>query len=53
MEKDLNLLVEKFGLTISRVSHRMIKKIGLENWAKNQSKLSSDRYYNDKLDTCV
>lgn len=31
----------------------MIKKMGLENWAKNQAKASFDRYYNDKLDTCI
>ena len=31
----------------------MIKKMGLENWAKNKSKQSFDRYYNDKLDTCA
>lgn len=31
----------------------MIKKMGLENWAKDKSKLSWNRYYNDKLDTCV
>jgi hypothetical protein len=31
----------------------MIKKMGLENWAKNNAKQSFDRYYNDKLDTCV
>ncbi len=31
----------------------MIKIMGLENWAKNKSKQSFDRYYNDKLDTCV
>jgi hypothetical protein len=31
----------------------MIKKMGLENWAKNKAKQSFDRYYKDKLDTCV
>jgi len=30
-----------------------IKKLGLENWAANQAKNSFDRYFNDKLDTCV
>ncbi len=31
----------------------MIKKMGLENWARNQSKKSFDRYYRDTLDSCV
>jgi hypothetical protein len=31
----------------------MIKKMGLDNWAKNKAKQSFDRYYNDKLDSCV
>jgi hypothetical protein len=31
----------------------MIKKMGLENWAKHKAQQSADRYYNDKLDTCV
>ncbi|MDP4227126.1 MAG: DUF3795 domain-containing protein [Bacteroidota bacterium] len=31
----------------------MIKKMGLDNWAKNKSKQIFDRYYHDKLDTCI
>jgi hypothetical protein len=50
---DLNSLVQNFEPVISRISRRMIKKMGLENWAQNQAKLSFDRYYNDKLDTCM
>lgn len=31
----------------------MIKKMGLENWAKNKSKESLNIYLNNKLDSCV
>jgi hypothetical protein len=31
----------------------VIKKMGLDNWAKNKAKQSFDRYYNDKLDSCL
>ena len=31
----------------------MIKKMGIDNWAIKQAKISLERYYNDKLDTCV
>lgn len=31
----------------------MIKKMGLENWAKSKAKESFDKYFNDKLDSCL
>ena len=31
----------------------LIQKMGLENWAKNRAKQSSERYYNDNLNTCM
>jgi hypothetical protein len=44
---------ERFPHNLKVFNLCMIKKMGLENWAKNQAKRSADRYYNDKLDTCV
>ncbi len=44
---------DKFPHNLKVYNLCMIKKMGLENWAKNRSKKSFDRYYNDKLDTCV
>ena len=44
---------DKFPHNLKVYNLCMIKKMGLENWAKNKSKLSWDRYYNDRLDTCV
>jgi hypothetical protein len=44
---------DKFPHNLKVYNLCMIKKMGLENWAKNKSKLSWDRYFNDKLDTCV
>lgn len=44
---------DKFPHNLKVFNLCMIKKMGLENWAINKSKSSWDRYYNDKLDTCV
>jgi hypothetical protein len=44
---------DKFPHNLKVYNLCMIKKMGLENWAKNKSKSSWNRYYNDKLDTCV
>ena len=44
---------DKFPHNLKVFNLCMINKMGLENWAKNKSKSSWDRYYNDKLDTCV
>lgn len=44
---------DKFPHNLKIYNLCMIKKMGLENWAKNQSKKSFDRYYKDKLDSCV
>ena len=44
---------DKFPHNLKVYNLCLIKKMGLENWAKNKSKHSWDRYYNDKLDTCV
>jgi hypothetical protein len=44
---------DKFPHNLKVFNLCMIKKMGLENWAKNQSKRSWDRYYNDTLDSCV
>jgi hypothetical protein len=44
---------EKFPHNLKVFNLCMIRKIGLENWAVNKSKQSFDRYYKDKLDTCV
>ncbi len=44
---------ERFPHNLKVYNLCMIKKMGLENWAKNKAKQSFERYYNDKLDTCV
>lgn len=44
---------DKFPHNLKVFNLCMIKKMGLENWAENQAKKSFDRYYQDKLDSCV
>ena len=44
---------DKFPHNLKVYNLCLIKKMGVENWAKNKAKQSFDRYYNDKLDTCV
>ncbi len=44
---------DKFPHNLKVYNLCMIKKMGLEEWAKNKSKISWDRYYEDKLDTCI
>ncbi len=44
---------ERFPHNLKVFNLCMIKKMGLENWAVNKSKQSFDRYYKDKLDTCI
>lgn len=44
---------ERFPHNLKVYNLCMIKKMGLENWAINKSKQSFDRYYHDKLDTCM
>lgn len=44
---------ERFPHNLKVYNLCMIKKMGLENWAKHKAKASFDRYYNDKLDSCV
>ena len=43
---------DKFPHNLKVYNLCMIQKMGLENWAKNQSKKSWDRYYNDTLNSC-
>jgi len=44
---------DKFPHNLKVYNLCMIKKMGIDNWARNQSKISFARYYNDKLDTCI
>lgn len=44
---------DKFPHNLKVYNLCMIKKMGLEKWAKEKAKRSFDRYYKDKLDTCV
>ncbi|MDD2488665.1 MAG: DUF3795 domain-containing protein [Bacteroidales bacterium] len=44
---------ERFPHNLKVYNLCMIKKMGLENWAKTKSKHSFQRYYNDKLDSCM
>lgn len=44
---------DKFPHNLKVYNLCMIKKMGLENWAKTKSKQSFERYYNDKLDSCI
>ncbi|TAJ15553.1 DUF3795 domain-containing protein [Marinilabiliaceae bacterium JC017] len=44
---------DKFPHNLKVFNLCMIQKMGLENWAKTQAKKSFDRYYCDKLDSCL
>jgi hypothetical protein len=44
---------DKFPHNLKVFNLCMIKKMGIENWAEEQAKKSFDRYYQDKLDSCV
>ncbi|MFW5753747.1 MAG: DUF3795 domain-containing protein, partial [Marinilabiliaceae bacterium] len=44
---------DKFPHNLKVFNLCMIQKMGLENWAKNKSKETFERYYNDTLDICV
>ena len=44
---------DKFPHNLKVFNLCMIKKMGLDNWAKNKAKQSFDRYYSDMLDTCI
>jgi hypothetical protein len=44
---------DKFPHNLKVYNLCLIKKMGLENWAKEKAKQSFERYYKDKLDTCV
>jgi hypothetical protein len=44
---------DKFPHNLKVFNLCMIQKMGLEKWAEKQAKDSFDRYYNDKLDSCV
>lgn len=44
---------DKFPHNLKVFNLCMIQKMGLENWAKHESKRIFDRYYNDNLNSCV
>jgi hypothetical protein len=44
---------DKFPHNLKVYNLCMIRKMGLENWAKLQAKTSFDKYYKDSLLTCI